>query len=72
MPESNDNIANDRVPVKRVTHEELKEFRNGLDASFDETILFMLHVLKGNEEDTYAAGKKLRARFKEFKKSLNE
>jgi hypothetical protein len=31
----------------------------------------LVHLAKGNQEDTYAAAKKLRARFKEFKKSLD-
>jgi hypothetical protein len=71
MPESTDNtIASSRVPVTPSTHEELKEFRNGLDASFDEAILFLLHLAKGND-DTYLAGKQMRKQFKEFKNSQN-
>jgi hypothetical protein len=70
MPKPADNnIANDRVPVTRATHEELKEFRNGLDATFDEAILFLVHLAKGKEEDTYVAAKKLRKQFKDFKNS---
>lgn len=51
--------ASSRVPVTPATHQQLKEFRNGLDASFDEAIALLLR-LAAQGEDVYTAGRRLR------------
>lgn len=69
MPQTpqNDNSTS-RIPLKPSTHDEIREFRNGLKAeSYDEAILLLLYLVKG-DEDTYLAGKNLREKLEDFRK----
>lgn len=57
---ANEQIASSRVPVTPDTHEALREFRSGLNVSFDEAITLLLQLSRLPGEDNFAAGKRLR------------
>lgn len=61
-----DSAATSRIAVTPATHEQLKEFRNGLNSSFDDAILLMLKLLIDDGEDPYLAGRRLREKLNQL------
>lgn len=58
--------ATNRIPVTPSIHERLKEFRSGLNVSFDEAIELLLHLARREDEGDFEAGKRLRERLNEI------
>lgn len=59
MPKQTQTATN-RIAVTPHTHECLKDFKNGLDVSFDEAIMLLLKLTTNADEDFYTAGRRLR------------
>jgi hypothetical protein len=59
MSNQNEEGATARVPVKPSTQQRLKDFRNGLDVSFDEAILILLDTAMRKGENEFEAGRRL-------------
>jgi hypothetical protein len=49
-----------RVPVTPETLERLKEFRNGLDGSYDDAINRLLDLASNGQADLYIVGRNMR------------
>lgn len=61
--------ATSRMPVTPSTHERMKEFKNGLNAEFDDALVVLLDIALQSGEDEYSAGKRLRDRLRQLKDS---
>lgn len=69
---TNGRTMTSRIPVSPDTHQDMKDFCNGLRATFDDTIQFLLaqHVRGG--EDPVIAGSRLREEFERWLREHEE
>lgn len=61
-------MVNSRVSVTEETRDELKDFANGLGATYDETIKFLLDMIRAGDEDNLLAGRRLRSELDKWHK----
>ena len=66
-----DEPATSRVPLRPTTYQELKDFRSGLDETFDSAILMLLRSVRRPGEDPFSAGRRLQAELERIQKPKN-
>jgi predicted CopG family antitoxin len=59
MADENEKASN-RISVTPTAHDELRDFRSGLNDSFSEAILLLLKLTRRKGEDNFSAGRRLR------------
>lgn len=59
MPDESEKTTN-RIPVTPTAHDELRDFRSGLNGSFSDAILLLLRLARREGEDNFTAGRRFR------------
>ncbi len=61
------NVASKRIPIKEDTLEHVRDFSNGLSATYDEALEFLLSRVMKPGEDALTAGRRLREEYNSSK-----